>query len=146
MLQKVEKEKRIADHLLYVSLKYTKTGDVILNLIERWRVMIEETVNAMLEKLKKKKDISSIPNTPLAKVKILMQEFRKEQDIKDTLELYMFFKRINQLEHIKENEFRKNVTLRVIDKGNMINIDLEKLKEWEGLLERFLSFARQFIK
>ena len=42
-------EKISADHLLYVSLKYTKTCDVILNLIQRWRKMIETAIDEILE-------------------------------------------------------------------------------------------------
>ena len=54
VMQEIEKEMRAAQHLLYVSLKYTKTGDVILNLMHRWRLMIEHSVDMMLEKAKKK--------------------------------------------------------------------------------------------
>ena len=43
MIREVVKEKTSADHLLYVSLKYTKTCDVI-NLIERWRYLIEKSL------------------------------------------------------------------------------------------------------
>ena len=35
MIEELIKEKTSADHLLYVSLKYTKTCDVILNLLAR---------------------------------------------------------------------------------------------------------------
>src|SRR3989338_81992 len=123
MWQKVESEKRIADHLLYVSLKYTKTCDVILNLIARWQTMIEESINSLLDKMKKKRDISSIPIAPKAKTNILLKEFKRNKEVNDVLELYSFFKKINHLEHIKENEFRKNVTLRTIDAGKIVNID-----------------------
>ena len=39
-MEEIIQEKISADHLLYVSLKYTKTCDVVLNLILRWRRMI----------------------------------------------------------------------------------------------------------
>ena len=50
MIAEIMKEKISADHLLYVSLKYTKTCDVILNLISRWQSMIEISFDALLEK------------------------------------------------------------------------------------------------
>ena len=40
-MEKIIKEKISADHLLYVSLKYTKTCDVIINLLLRWKIMID---------------------------------------------------------------------------------------------------------
>ena len=50
MIEEIIKEKTSADHLLYVSLKYTKTCDVILNLIARWKSLIEVSFDAILEK------------------------------------------------------------------------------------------------
>ncbi|MFH1248699.1 MAG: hypothetical protein V1660_00945 [archaeon] len=146
MWQNIEKEKRAAEHLLYVSLKYTKTCDVIMNLMLRWQSMIEASIDSILEKAKKKKMISSIPVAPRAKVNVLYEAFKKEEVIVKTLDLYMFFKKINQCAHTREAEFRKNVALRVTENENTTVINMEKLKEWEGLLERFLSFVRQFIK
>ena len=60
-MEKIIQEKISADHLMYVSLKYTKTADVILNLIKRWTSMIEESMNALLAKAKKQKKLATIP-------------------------------------------------------------------------------------
>jgi len=48
-MEDIIQEKISADHLLYVSLKYTKTCDVILNLILRWRKMIETSIDEILK-------------------------------------------------------------------------------------------------
>ena len=47
-MEEIIQEKISADHLLYVSLKYTKTCDVIMNLIVRWRRMIEVSIEEIL--------------------------------------------------------------------------------------------------
>lgn len=146
MWQRIEKERRVAEHLFYVSLKYTKTCDVILNLILRWQAMIEECVNALLEKAKKKKLIKNIPQAPRAKINLLMEALKKEKIVTDTLVLYLFLKKIPKLEHVREAEFRKGVNLKITDNEKVINIDMEKLKMWQELLERFLSFVQHFIK
>ena len=146
MWQRIEKEKKAAEHLLYVSLKYTKTCDVILNLISRWQDMIEVTIDALLNKLKKKRLIKEIPIAPKAKVNLLSETIRKDETLQEVLKLYLFFKKIKEFEQVHECEFRKNVALKIIDGGNVIVIDIEKLKEWNELLERFLAFVKQFIK
>jgi len=143
-MQQIENEMKAAQHLLYVSLKYTKTGDVILNLMHRWRLMIEHSVDMMLEKARKKKLIKEIPIAPKLKVQLLAQLFKKESIVVDTLHLYSFFRRVDTLEHFKEHEFRKNVALRVIDEKEIV-IDVEKLKEWQSLLENFIKFVRAYI-
>ena len=48
-MEKIIKEKISADHLLYVSLKYTKTCDVIINLLYRWKIMIEFAIEKLIE-------------------------------------------------------------------------------------------------
>ena len=144
MSQLIEKEWNAAQHLLFVSLKYTKTGDVILNLIQRWLHMIEAAGDEMLAKAKKKKLIKQIPATPREKIDAMQKIFKKEQVVMDTLVLYSFFRKVPSLEQIKEHEFRKNVTLRVIDHEEVI-IDMDKLREWALLLENFKKFVRAYI-
>ena len=139
----VEKEWNAAQHLLFVSLKYTKTGDVMLNLIQRWQHMVEAANEELLTKAKKKKKIKAIPTTPVEKIDILQSVFKKEPIVMDTLKLYIFFRRIYTLELVKEHEFRKNVTLRVIDREEIV-IDMEKLKEWALLLENFKKYVRTY--
>ena len=142
-MQKIEKEMKSAQHLLYVSMKYTKTCDVILNLIHRWQQMIEIAMEMMLEKAKKKKTIKEIPYAPKPKIDLALQVFRKEPIVVDTINLYSFFRKIPSLEQFREHEFRKNVALRVID-GKEVVIDIEKMKEWQALLENFIKFVRVF--
>ena len=109
-LERIMKEKTSADHLLYVSLKYTKTCDVMLNLIERWKSMIDLVGDALLEKLKKKKKIKSIPVAPKIKIEALKKAFKKQPEVLETIETYEFFKRDPNLEKTKECEFRKNIS------------------------------------
>ncbi len=144
-LEMIMKEKTSADHLLYVSLKYTKTCDVMLNLIERWKSMIELCLNALIQKAKKNKVIKSIPAAPKMKIESLKEAFRKEPVVLETISLYEFFKKVPELERIRENEFRKNVCLRIIDSGKETRIDMDKLKEYSELLEKFIKFVRGYL-
>jgi len=144
-LEKIMKEKISADHLLYVSLKYTKTCDVMLNLIERWKIMIERCMDALLQKIKKKKKITAIPIAPKMKVLALRAAFKKEEIMLATLETYEFFKKIPTLEKTRECEFRKHVCLKVIDANKETRIDMEKLKEYSELLENFIKFVREYL-
>ncbi len=133
------KEKISADHLLYVSLKYTKTCDVIINLLLRWKAMIEIGMNMLVEKSKKQKKWKPIPNAQRAKLIQLTALYSNNTDISEALELYELFRNIESLDKVRENEFRKGVNLRVTYRGKMVNINLEKLKEYSQILERFIS-------
>jgi len=139
------KEKISADHLLYVSLKYTKTCDVIINLIKRWTIMIDDCVDGLLEYLKKKKKIKSIPAAPRQKIELIRANFKKSLEVMKAMELYEFFKKIDTLKTIREGEFRKDVCLKIYEGEKETIINLEKLKEYASLLESFISYVKQFL-
>jgi hypothetical protein len=145
MLEKIIKEKISADHLLYVSLKYTKTCDVIINLLKRWTVMINDSIDGLLAQLKKKKKIKSIPAAPRQKLELVKEQFKKTPEIMKAMELYEFFKKVDNLKTIRESEFRKDVRLKVYDGVQETIINLDKLKEYAAILETFISYVKQFL-
>jgi hypothetical protein len=144
-MEEIIQEKISADHLLYVSLKYTKTCDVIINLILRWRKMIETSINEILKHAKKKKKISSVSLNPVGKIEQVKKLFKKDDDFLEVIELYDMFKKIEELRKERIGEFRKNVTLKVFYQGKEININLEQLKKYAEKLEKFISITKQFL-
>ena len=145
ILEKLMKEKISADHLLYVSLKYTKTCDVILNLIKRWTIMIEDSIQGLLEQLKKKKKIKTIPVAPRQKAELVKVNFKNTPEIIKATEIYEFFKKIDNLKTVRESEFRKEVSLKIYDNGKETIVNIEKLKEYSSILESFISYVKQFL-
>lgn len=144
-MEEIIQEKISADHLLYVSLKYTKTCDVILNLILRWRKMIETSINEILKKAKAKKKISTIPTNPIGKIEAVRGLFKKNSDFLEVIDMYEMFRKIEELKKERIGEFRKNVTLKVFYKNEEVNINLEKLKIYADKLEKFISTTKQFL-
>ncbi|MBS3088705.1 hypothetical protein J4402_02895 [Candidatus Pacearchaeota archaeon] len=141
-MEEIIKEKISADHLLYVSLKYTKTCDVIINLLSRWKNMIDKGMDKLVEKAKKEKKWKPIPDAPRAKQVQLKQIYTNKPEISETLKLYELFRDLDKCDKIRENEFRKGVNLKVIYRGETININLDKLKEYAAILEKFISALR----
>lgn len=141
-MERIIKEKISADHLLYVSLKYTKTCDVIINLLLRWKIMIEIGIEMLIEKAKKEKKWKLVSDAPRAKLVQLNKLYANEPIVAKTLELYELFRDIEKLEKVRENEFRKGVNLKVTYKGQVININLDTLKEYSQILEKFISYLK----
>jgi len=144
-LEKIMKEKISADHLMYVSMKYTKTCDVMINLIKRWKIMMDYAFEALLDQAKKKKTIKQIPTAPKLKIDLIRDTFSKHEEVIDALKEYEMFKLINILKKQKAGEFRKGVCLTVTFKGKEIRIDLDKLKEYASILERFINYTKLFL-
>lgn len=144
-MEEIIKEKISADHLLYVSLKYTKTCDVMVNLLLRWKNMIEIAMKEILKHAKKKKKIFSISENPVGRLEQVRKLFKKDKNFLEVLDLYEMFKKIRELRKERIGEFRKNVTLRVFYRGKEINVNLEQLKIYADMLEKFISTTKQFL-
>jgi len=144
-MEDIIQEKISADHLLYVSLKYTKTCDVIMNLILRWKRMIETSIEKILEHAKKKKKISSVSTNPVGMIEQIRTLFKKDKEFLEVIDLYEMFRKIKELRTERIGEFRKNVTLKVFYQGKEIDVNLEKLKEYAEMLEKFISKVKQFL-
>lgn len=144
-MEDIIQEKISADHLLYVSLKYTKTCDVIRNLLLRWRRMIETSCESILIHAKKKKKIKEIPANPVGKIQEMKKLFKKNQTFLEVIELYEMLRKLEELRTERIGEFRKNVTFRIFYRGEEINVNLEQLKIYAELLEKFISDVKQFL-
>ncbi|MEK6906014.1 MAG: hypothetical protein AABW81_00140 [Nanoarchaeota archaeon] len=144
-MEEIIQEKISADHLLYVSLKYTKTCDVIINLLLRWSRMIEISINEILLHAKKRKKIPLVSPNPIGKIEQVKKLFKKNKDFLEVIELYEMFRKIKELRKDRTGEFRKNVTLKVFYKGDERDINLEQLKIYADLLEKFISTTKQFL-
>ena len=147
-LEKIIKEKTSADHLMYVSMKYTKTCDVMINLLKRWKIMMDHSFDGILEQAKKKKlkkIPKKLPTAPKLKVDLIKEVFEDTPEIMDAVKEYEMFKLIDVLKNTKAGEFRKGVCLTVIYKGEEVRIDLDKLKEYAEILETFINYTKQFL-
>mgnify|MGYP001582835049 FL=1 len=140
----IESEYRKAEHLLYVSLKYTKTADVIRNVIIRWQSTLDLCIDRLLMRAKRLKKIKKIPTAPLAKTDVLPSVY-KDPIVKGIIELYLFFRKLDTFEQIRQGEFRKNVALVIIDKNKELIIDIPKLYEWNEKIKQFIEYVREKV-
>jgi len=59
--------------------------------------------------------------------------------------MYEMFRKIEELRTERIGEFRKNVNLKIFYQGKEINVNLEQLKIYADLLEKFISTTKQFL-
>jgi len=146
MIEEIIKEKTSADHLLYVSLKYTKTCDVILNLLARWKSLIEISFDAILKNRVEAGKIPHMPTNPKQRIEFIKKYFKKFDDVQDVVPLYIFFKRVPDLDKTRSGEFRKNVNLKIIAPGKTTDIDMEKLGEYYEIVEKFMTEVKKILE
>ena len=134
-------ELKRADHLIFVTLKYTKTVDVIKNTIHRLINAYDCGIIFALESLKKQKKLKKIPLTPLSRAEELKRLAARRPEMKEFLKFYFFLKRIDKAEYTKKEEYRKNVALTVLDNDEVFTIDIERLFEFYKRTRDFIDFV-----
>ena len=146
MDEEIIKEKTSADHLMYVSLKYTKTCDVILNVLARWKSLFEISFDAVLEDGCSDGSIACMHSTPKQRIEFMKKYFAKDKAIQDVIPLYIFFKRVPDLKKVRSGEFRKNVNLKIVlSSDKSVDINMEKLGEYHDTVEAFISRVKEIL-
>ena len=145
MLNEAKEELKRADHLLYVTLKYTRTSDVIKNTVHRLVNSFDNAVIFALEILKKKKKIKEIPLTPISRAESLRKTY-KRQEIKDLVDFYFLLKKIDRANFYRREEFRKHVALIVEEGDEVIQVDIETLEEYFVKTKQFIEYIELKFK
>lgn len=137
-----EEELKRADHLVYVSLKYTRTCDIMRNAIKRMIAAFEYVMKEFLEHLRKNKQLEEVPGNVKERSSLVKEILANPG--KKYLILYNLLKKIDKAECSAVEEFRKNVTLRT-KTPTPIEVKVENLYNYLETTKEFVSFMRQKI-
>lgn len=137
-----EELKRV-DHLIYVSLKYTRTVDVIRSIIARMIAAIDCIIDGLVEKAKKEGKTENIPTQHGLRVNIIREIYKEDEKIADMMDFYTSLKKIMRAPYTRAQEFRRHVkmTSKVDDKEEIVDID--KIHEHFDKIKDFVAYIEQ---
>jgi hypothetical protein len=144
-LDKSQEELKRADHLIYVSLKYTRTCDIFKSIIERLINSIEFMLDSLLKKLEEEKKIESVPQQPIAKSNIVKQNFSDEK-VREIVELYLRLRQLNRAPFERAREFRRHVTMTVKLEGEDVEINIDNITEYYKRVKGYYEYVEKIIK
>lgn len=141
-----KEEIKRADHLLYVTLKYTKNIDVIKNAIRRLINACDYSILKVMEWLKEKKKIKQIPLMPIARANEVKKYFRKP-DLLEFIDFYLLLKKIDRAEYTRKEEFKKSMKLVAMNEdGESWEVDITKLYEFFEKTKDFVNYVEENYK
>ena len=145
-LDNARDELKRVDHLFYVSLKYTRTADMMRHMIDRLINAFSFGVESLLKHAKENKKISSIPDNPAMKCSLLLKTFTGEE-LRDQINLYLTLRKIMRCDYSKREEFRRHVTMTcMIDKGEVIEINIDVLKIYYDTAKAFIDYVSRIVE
>ncbi len=136
-----EELKRI-EHIIYVSLKYTRTVDVIIGALNRMVSAYDLIIEAYLEKAKLEGKIENLPKSPALRATKLAEIYKLDETMLRYLNFYSFLKTILKNPQNKREEYRRHVTLIVGLESSTAEISIDTLTNCEKFIHSFYEHAR----
>lgn len=148
MIPEAKEELKRADHLIFVSLKYTRTMDVLESVVKRLIKCIEFGLEGLLQWLKNKKKIKEIPASYKEKIEVARSNFSRDKVIPDILRFYSFLIRVDRAKHERKSEFRKGVAMiSISDLGDIIEeVNIDKVKDYYLKTIEFTEYIEEYLK
>jgi hypothetical protein len=126
-LSDAKEELKRVDHLIYVSLKYTRTADIFVNTISRMIDAYNHMFDALIKYCIEHKMTTEMPGSPIEKGNLIKEIYKEDQQIIDNVNLYFMLRKIFRARiHEKTQEYRRHVTMKVMVDGReeIVNIDI----------------------
>ncbi len=142
-LEDAREELKRADHIIYVSLKYTRTVDVIKNLIERLINCVDFIIEGLLDHAVEQKLISEKPANIGLKCNVVKKVYGDR--FSEMIALYLHLRKIARAEYKKSSEYRRHVTMTATTDEGTFLIDIDKSKELYLKARQFVEDAEKFI-
>lgn len=142
--EKARDEIKRADHLVYVTLKYTRTVDVIKSIIKRLLNAYDYIILEALEYAKETKKIKEIPASSQDRVRLVKKTY--EENIINYIKLYELLKEIDKAEYSGREEYRKNVALLVNVNGKAMQIDIPTLMDYFARTKEFIELINSWVE
>ena len=144
-LRKAIEELKREEHLVFVSLKYTRTVDVLKNIIQRMINAFSFGFNALLIYAKEKKLITDYPENKALRCNVLKEVYPNEKKLHEYIDYYLKLRKIMRAEYTKKEEYRRHVTMSVVIDGEPIDITMDSAKEDFEMLDGFIKYVNEFI-
>ena len=144
-LEEAFEELKRVDHLIYVSLKYTRTTDVLKNVIDRMITTVECMMNAVGEHAKSTGKTRTLAIQPMMKCKELKRLYPDDKILNEFFDFYILLKTLSKAEYNSINEYRRHVTLIAqLDEGEY-HVHIDKLTEFYKKLKNYFDYIKSLL-
>lgn len=146
-LDSVKEEVKRIDHLFFVSLKYTRTVDIIKSILERMSNALEFGFDALLAQALKNKQIKEAPTAPMAKCNEIKRLFAKDERVLAYAEFYSTIKDLIKASYIRKEEYRRHVAMiSELEPGKFTEVNIDILGEYYKNVQAWVELLEELLK
>jgi len=143
-LAQAQDELKRIDHLIYVSLKYTRTCDIFKNIIDRLINCIGFVIDALLENLEKENKIFEVPSQPGSKCNVVKEHIQDETILK-MVQFYLSLRQMNRAEFSREREYRRHVTMTMNIDGEVVEVNIDSMTQDFKDTKEYVIHAAKYL-
>jgi len=119
---------------------------VIKHVIDRVINCMGFGFEAILKYAKEKKLVGDIPENAGLRCDLLKKTFPDNAQLMEYINFYTRLRKLSKAEFTRREEFRRHVTMiATIDKGEVVEVCIDTLKEDYEMLKVFLTFVKRMI-
>ena len=145
-LDDAKSELKRVDHLLYVSLKYTRTVDVLKSVINRMIAAFDSGFLGLLDKVQNRRKNFEIPTQPRVRAYILKEVFPKDEKLRIFVEFYLLLRNLSQAKYDKREEYRRHVTMiAYLEKHEKYEVNIDVLYEYYETCKKFSEYIEEAL-
>ena len=146
-INKVKNEVKRVDHLFFVSLKYTRTVDVIRSVVDRMINALKFGIDALLIKAKKDKKIKEIPPSPRLRAELAKELYSSDEKLADFIEFYLLLRKLVMAKYTRREEYRRHVTMiSELEPGKNMEVSIDLLSEYYNKIKEFVEYLETLLK
>jgi len=145
-LERAQQELKRADHLIYVSLKYTRTVDVLKSIIERLIGTLDAGFDALLYTAKTDGKIPAVPTLPRLKIEALKKAYEGSEPLKPYLQFYLLLRKLDKASYERAQEYRRHVTMKAALEESKVDITIDIISDYFHKTREFLTVVQQMVE
>lgn len=140
-IQSAQQELKRADHSIAVSLKYTRTVDVIKSIIERLINAIECCLDALLTYAKEQNRLDEVPALPRLKAEKAREVYADDEVIADFCDFFLLLRRVDRAKFRRAQEYRRHVTMTAELDGESVEVTIDIISDYFEKAKEFLNYV-----
>ena len=148
-LENAKKNIKRIDHSVYVSLKYTRTVDVLKTILDKMVLVFDDVITNLLKFAIEEKKIDEFPKNIPLKCKLMKETYVDEEyttELFEFIDFFIFLRKVDRAqEYTKIKEYRRHVALITEINGERVEINLDIINEYFEKTKRFINLADEII-
>jgi hypothetical protein len=144
-LERAQQELKRADHLIYVSLKYTRTVDVLKSIIERLITTLDAGLDALLHSAKTDGKVPAVPTLPRLKIEAVKKAY-EDASVQHYLNFYLLLRKLDKAKFERAQEYRRHVTMKAALDTSEVEVTIDIISDYFHKTKEFLSLVEQLVE